>query len=49
MSFVEWVKMVQDVGFPLLIVIYIMFRLTKRFSRLDQMLRHLVNKIREKG
>src|SRR5699024_5374954 len=49
MTIEKWKKMVQDVGFPLLIVIYIMFCLTKRFSRLDQMLRNLVNKIRGKG
>ncbi|WP_010531814.1 YvrJ family protein [Lentibacillus jeotgali] len=49
MSFVDWVKMVQDVGFPILVVIYLMFRLNKRFSHLNQTVRSLVKKIREKG
>ncbi|GGJ97143.1 hypothetical protein GCM10007063_19450 [Lentibacillus kapialis] len=49
MSFVDWVKLVQDVGFPIFIVLYLMFRLNKRFGRPDQVVRHLIKKIREKG
>jgi hypothetical protein len=49
MSVVECVKTVQDVGFPVLIVMYLMFRLNKRFTHLEQTVRNLVNEIREKG
>lgn len=38
MTVVEWVKTVQDVGFPILIVIYILFRLNKTFIDLNKLL-----------
>lgn len=48
MSIDEWINIAKDVGFPILIVTYFMFRLNKSFCQLEQTVNNLVQEIREK-
>lgn len=47
MSLDAWINLGKDVGFPILIAIYFMFRLNRSFSHLEQAVRNLVQEIHE--
>lgn len=48
MSIDEWINIVKDVGFPILIVMYFMFRLNKSFCQLEKTVRDLIQEVNEK-
>lgn len=48
MDYIDWIKMVPDVGFPIVLVFYLLYRLEKSMEHLQDMLEDLISLLKKR-
>lgn len=46
MDVYEWMKVIHDFGFPIMLTIYLLFKFEKRIESLEEVVKEIVNEVR---
>ena len=46
MNISDWMTMINDFGFPIMLTIYLLFKFEKRIESLEEVIKEVVNEVR---